>query len=67
MIRDVATEQAVWDCTNCGWCEEGCPVGIEHIRRIDDMRRHIVMTESRFPHEMVRLSKESKPRETPGG
>jgi len=53
MIRDVATEQAVWDCTNCGWCEEGCPVGIEHIRRIDDMRRHLVMTESRFPHEMV--------------
>jgi Fe-S oxidoreductase len=53
MIRDVATEQAVWDCTNCGWCEEGCPVGIEHIRRIDDMRRHLVMMESRFPPEAV--------------
>jgi Fe-S oxidoreductase len=51
MIVDVATEQAVWDCTNCGWCEEGCPVGIEHIQRIVDMRRHLVLMESRFPQE----------------
>ncbi len=51
MITQIATEQAVWDCTNCGWCEEGCPVGIEHIQRIDDMRRHLVLMESRFPQE----------------
>ncbi len=51
MITEVATEQAIWDCTNCGWCEEGCPVGIEHIQRIDDMRRHLVLMESRFPQE----------------
>lgn len=51
LITQVATEQAVWDCTNCGWCEEGCPVGIEHIQRIDDMRRHLVLMESRFPPE----------------
>lgn len=53
MITEVATEQAIWDCTNCGWCEEGCPVGIEHIQRIDDMRRHLVLIESRFPAEAV--------------
>src|SRR5271155_2763055 len=51
MITQIATEQAVWDCTNCGWCEEGCPVGIEHIQRIVDMRRHEVLMESRFPQE----------------
>ena len=51
MIFDIATEQAVWDCTNCGWCEEGCPVGIEHIQRIDDMRRYLVLMESKFPQE----------------
>ena len=67
MIRDVATEQAVWDCTNCGWCEEGCPVGIEHIRRIDDMRRHLVMTESRFPHEMVAAFKGIETQGNPWG
>src|SRR6266851_4290202 len=51
MITQVATEEAVWGCTSCGWCEEGCPVGIEHIQRIVDMRRYDVLMESRFPQE----------------
>jgi len=51
MITEVATEDAVWGCTTCGWCEEGCPVGIEHIQRIVDMRRYDVLMESRFPQE----------------
>ncbi len=51
MITEVATEAAVWGCTSCGWCEEGCPVGIEHIQRIFDMRRHLVLMESKFPQE----------------
>jgi Fe-S oxidoreductase len=51
MITEVATEEAVWGCTTCGWCEEGCPVGIEHIQRIIDMRRYDVLMESRFPQE----------------
>jgi len=51
MITEVATEEAIWGCTTCGWCEEGCPVGIEHIQRIVDMRRFDVLMESRFPQE----------------
>lgn len=51
MITEVATEQVIWGCTTCGWCEEGCPVGIEHIQRIVDMRRHQVLMESKFPQE----------------
>lgn len=51
MITQVATEAAVWGCTTCGWCEEGCPVGIEHIQRIVDMRRYQVLMESKFPQE----------------
>jgi Fe-S oxidoreductase len=51
MITQVATEAAVWGCTTCGWCEEGCPVGIEHIQRIVDMRRSKVLMEGSFPHE----------------
>jgi len=51
MITEVASEAAVWGCTSCGWCEEGCPVGIEHIQRIFDMRRHLVLMESKFPQE----------------
>ena len=57
MIADVATEEVIWGCTTCGWCEEGCPVNIEHIQRIVDMRRHDVMMESRFPSEVVNVFK----------
>ncbi len=53
MITQVATEEAVWGCTSCGWCEEGCPVGIEHIQRIVDMRRYDVLMESRFPTQIT--------------
>ena len=53
MITQVATEEAVWGCTSCGWCEEGCPVSIEHIQRIVDMRRYDVLMESRFPTELT--------------
>ncbi len=67
VVRDVATEQAVWDCTNCGWCEEGCPVGIEHVQRIDDMRRYLVMTESRFPREAITAFKGIETQGNPWG
>jgi Fe-S oxidoreductase len=49
MITEVVTEEAIWGCTTCGWCEEGCPVGIEHIQRFVDMRRHQVLMEAKFP------------------
>jgi Fe-S oxidoreductase len=51
MVTQVATEPVIWGCTTCGWCEEGCPVGIEHIQRIVDMRRYLVLMESKFPQE----------------
>ena len=51
LITEVATEDAIWGCTTCGWCEEGCPVGIEHIQRIVDMRRHQTLMESKFPQQ----------------
>ena len=57
MISEVATEDVIWGCTTCGWCEEGCPVNIEHIQRIVDMRRYDVMMEARFPHEVVNVFK----------
>ena len=40
-----------WDCVTCGACVEACPVNIEHIDHIVDLRRHLVMVESRFPSE----------------
>ena len=51
LIGDVMTEEAIWDCTTCRNCQENCPVFIEHIQKIVDMRRYLVLTESRFPAE----------------
>ncbi|MEE9115804.1 MAG: heterodisulfide reductase-related iron-sulfur binding cluster, partial [Thermoplasmata archaeon] len=42
----------IWACTTCGACQESCPVFIEHIDKIVDMRRAMVMMESNFPNEM---------------
>jgi heterodisulfide reductase subunit C len=53
MITEVATEAAICGCTTCGWCEEGCPVGIEHVQRIVDMRRHLTLMESKFPQQVT--------------
>lgn len=42
---------ALWACTTCGACVEQCPVDIEHVDHIVDLRRHQVMIESSFPPE----------------
>jgi Fe-S oxidoreductase len=49
---DVVEDEVIWDCTTCGACVQACPVDIEHIDAIVDMRRNLVMGESRFPREM---------------
>jgi Fe-S oxidoreductase len=41
----------LWSCTTCGACVEQCPVDIEHVDAIVDMRRYEVLMESRFPTE----------------
>lgn len=51
LIGDIVHEQEVWDCTNCGWCEQACPVGIQPIQQIAELRRHLVLMEGRFPRE----------------
>jgi Fe-S oxidoreductase len=49
MIGDAVTEEEIWACTTCGACQEVCPVNIEHIRKIIDLRRNLVMTQSKMP------------------
>jgi Fe-S oxidoreductase len=49
---DIIEDEVIWDCTTCGACVQACPVNIEHIDAIVDMRRNLVMGESRFPREM---------------
>jgi Fe-S oxidoreductase len=49
---DVVEDEVIWDCTTCGACVQACPVDIEHIDAIVDMRRNLVMSEARIPKEM---------------
>src|SRR5690349_5287636 len=47
----VIDPDVLWSCTTCGACVEQCPVDIEHIDHIVDMRRYQVLVESAFPSE----------------
>jgi Fe-S oxidoreductase/nitrate reductase gamma subunit len=49
MVSDAVTEEVVWACTSCAACVEACPVAIQHVDTIVDMRRYLVMEESRLP------------------
>jgi Fe-S oxidoreductase len=51
LVPGAVTDEVVWDCVTCGACVHECPVSIEHVDHIVDLRRHLVMAESRFPTE----------------
>lgn len=48
MVGDLITDDEIWSCTTCGACEQECPIFIEYIDKIVDMRRHLIET-SRNP------------------
>ena len=60
-------EDTIWACTTCGWCETACPVLIENVPRIIDMRRYAVMAESAFPPEAARVFKGMETHGNPWG
>ncbi len=49
LIDHAIPEQAIWDCVSCGACMEECPVVVEHVPTIIDMRRNLVLEESKIP------------------
>ena len=55
VIGKVVTEDELWACTTCHACIEVCPVDIEHVKRIVDFRRYLVMKEANFPSEVKSL------------
>jgi Fe-S oxidoreductase len=57
----------LWACTTCRACEEACPVMIEYVDKIVDMRRHLVQEESRFPAELTRTFKGMETQSNPWG
>jgi Fe-S oxidoreductase len=56
-VYGVIDPDVLWSCTSCGACVQQCPVDIEHVDHIMDMRRYQVLVESNFPAELNSLFK----------
>ncbi|HZE41213.1 MAG TPA: (Fe-S)-binding protein [Stackebrandtia sp.] len=67
LVGDVIDPDVLWSCTTCGACVEQCPVDIEHVDHIVDMRRHQVMIESSFPAEAQTLMRNLENKGNPWG
>ncbi|MBU0473464.1 MAG: (Fe-S)-binding protein [Bacteroidetes bacterium] len=57
LIHDFIKPEELWACTTCGACVHECPVTIEHVDTILDMRQNLVLMESQFPSELNNLFK----------
>ena len=60
-------EESIWDCVTCGACVRECPVQIEHVDHIVDLRRHLVMVESSFPAEAEPMLRDVERQSNPWG
>ncbi|MFL6167197.1 MAG: (Fe-S)-binding protein, partial [Ornithinibacter sp.] len=63
----VIDDDVLWSCTTCGACVEQCPVDIEHVDHIIDMRRYQTLIESAFPNELGGLFKNLEGKGNPWG
>ena len=52
LVPAVISNEALWACTTCGYCEAACPIELEHLPRFYRLRQHQVMMEGKFPHEL---------------
>jgi Fe-S oxidoreductase len=67
LVPGAVPETSVWDCVTCGACVQECPVSIEHIDHIVDLRRNLVMVESRFPSEAEPMLRDIERASNPWG
>jgi Fe-S oxidoreductase len=67
LVPGAVPEESVWDCVTCGACVQACPVSIEHVDHIVDLRRHLVMVESNFPSEAEPMLRDVERASNPWG
>ncbi|WP_070137223.1 (Fe-S)-binding protein [Crocinitomix algicola] len=56
LIGDYITEEEIWACTSCNACVQACPVNIDPLEIIIDLRRYLVMEESKMPSELATMN-----------
>ena len=67
LVPNAVSDEVIWDCVTCGACVRECPVAIEHVDHIVDLRRHLVMVESRFPAEAEPMLRDVERSSNPWG
>jgi Fe-S oxidoreductase len=67
LVPGIVDPDVLWACTTCGACVEECPVDIEHVDAIVDLRRYQVMMDSAFPPEAVSMLRNIETRGDPWG
>ncbi len=65
LIGDVVTEDEIWACTTCGACQEVCPVNIEHIRKLLEMRQNLVLVHNQMPESAQLMLRNMQTRGNP--
>ena len=58
-LLETIDKDAIWACTTCRACQEICPASIEHVNKIIDIRRNLVLMEGEFPGEEVMSAMEN--------
>ena len=67
LLGEVINDETLWSCTTCGACEEECPVMIEYVNKVVDLRRGLVLMENRYPNEFVGAFKSLETQSNPWG
>jgi Fe-S oxidoreductase/nitrate reductase gamma subunit len=67
LVGNAIEKDVLWACTTCRSCMEHCPIFIEHVDKIIDMRRHQVLMESKFPEELTQAFKGLETNSNPWG
>ncbi len=65
LVHNFISDEELWQCTTCMACVQECPVMIEHVNSIVDMRRNLVLMESQFPSELNPVFKNLETNFTP--
>ena len=52
LVPGVISDETLWACTTCGYCEAACPIELEHLPKFYRLRQHRVMMDGEFPHEL---------------
>jgi Fe-S oxidoreductase len=67
LVPTAVTDEVVWDCVTCGACVEVCPVSIEHVDHIVDLRRSLVMVDSNPPTDLETMLRDVERNGNPWG